>query len=52
MSDFGDSVDIGDIAVWITEGFEVNRSCVILDSRLELLKIMRVYKSSFDVVLR
>lgn len=37
MSDFRYSVDVGDIAVRITEGFEINRSGIFLNGTLELL---------------
>ena len=41
-------VDIGDVAVGISQGFDVDRPCIFLDRSLHLVKIMDIHKRGRD----
>lgn len=44
VSDFGNSINIGDVAVRVAERFKVNRLGIILDCALKLIKVVSVNK--------
>ena len=52
VGDLCQSVDVGDVAVGIAEGLDVDRLCVGLNRRRDLLEIMDVDKSGVDAVKR
>ena len=52
MSDFCKLVNIRNITVWITQGFNIYRLCVRLDRCFYLFNVMDVNKGCFDSVKR
>ena len=48
VCDFGDFVNIGNIAVGIAEGFDINRLCFGLYGTFELVKVVCVDKACAD----
>ena len=51
MCDLGDSVDIGNVGIRITERFKIDRLGVILYRALYCIEIMSVYKAGVNAVL-
>ena len=45
MRKFGKRIDIGNIAVGIAKCFDIDGSCIILNSRFDFFKIVDVYKT-------
>ena len=52
VSKFGKCVDIGNIAIGIAECFDIDGSCVFLDCRLDLGKVMNIYKACVNTEIR
>ena len=52
MGKLCESVNIWNVAVGVTEGFDVNRSGVILNSRLNFGKVVNVYKRGGNAEVR
>ena len=51
LGDLGDSVDVGNIGVGVTERLEVNDRGVVLDGPLDLVQVVGIDEGSLDTKL-
>ena len=52
LGDLGDSVDVGNVGVGVTERLEVNDRGVVLDGALDLVQVVGIDKRGLDAKLR
>ena len=52
MGDFRNCVDVGNIAVRVAEGFQINRAGVALDGVLDLGEVVRIHERRGDAEMR